>query len=91
MTTLTDRKYLEDLWTDDIPEENGEYMVTFLAKWFSWNGEPKEFRGIDIVECDVTNDGDHWNVTWYTKEIEKRFRDATIEVIAWMPLPEVAE
>ena len=88
MTTLTDRQYLEDRWTDDIPESDDLYLVTFLATWTGWRGNGKEFRGISLVECSV--DEDH-HVTWYTKDIEQRFPGSQVEIIAWMPLPEVAE
>lgn len=86
MTTIKDKINME--WTDDIPEADGMYLVTFLAKWTSWNGEEKEFRGIDLVECSVD---ENYKVTWYTDKIAKRFPGSTVEIVVWMYLPEVFE
>ena len=87
MTNAERQEFLNNMWTDDIPDADGEYLVTFLANWTSWTGEAKQFRGIDIIECGVDED----EVTWYTQDIEKRFPNGTVTIVAWMELPEACE
>ena len=58
---------INDMWIDpaDAPEEDGLYLVTFLATWKDWNDAPHSFRGIDLVECTVDDD----QASWVTNKI----------------------
>ena len=83
MTKLYGKQYMEELWTDEVPEDEGLYLVTFL----STRGD-REFRGLDLVECTLDEKG---RPTWHTGQIQKRMQADKVEIIAWMDLPEVAE
>ena len=78
---------INDLWiTGEYPEESGEYLVTFHAQ----HKDPYfDFRGIDMIECDIDEDG---RPIWYTQDIEKRFpRAERIRITAWMDSPDPSD
>ena len=70
--------------SERLPEEYGEYLIT-------WTTSQSKRPFIGISEGEVTSEYDHehnrFKFEWLLDDYVKNYPD--VEVIAWMPLPEL--